>query len=775
VQASEPELDPEEANVTCSLETHNQQQTTTVDCIMNTIDATISPHRVGNPGREFPVLIPSNDKTPPQIALDIGGSLIKMCWFSTTKVPGGRLHFRKWETSELQDCLNAVAEIFQSSVVEKRVLCVTGGGAIKYFDQLREKLPQVTIEQLDEMACLMGGLNFLLHNVQDEVFTYDTRRSTKVAYEEVSGNIYPLIFVNIGSGVSILKVNSETSYERISGSSLGGGTFWGLLSCMTSANNFDEMLKMAESGDNEGVDLTVGDIFGSDYSQIALNKKTIASTMGKVFKKPRDERQFKQEDVAQSILFLLCNNISQLAFMNAKLSGTERVVFGGCFIRGHPLVMSSLEYGLQFWSSNSMKAYFLRHEGYVGAIGAFFAHESQNQRSKRSGSVFENFTLARGSGASIGEVGSLEFQSHLVPFPLIAQPYVVDTMDLTSNTELAEYWIDLLEKNLHNLVGLAVEWEQKFDDRDDLTVSTDQQRAKEFEATYRGHLKRLREDPAAYGQLSVRGLLQLREACLVAVNFYDLYDQVKKEDNEAALATLPLLLKQFEVITDEGQLIDTLVSNVVAMNMFDLGAFGIVEMLKQGDLTFQSARDIMRPSTKLWHMDKLIHKFQTEEDWPKKTIVFVDNSGADVVLGVMPFVRWLLSRNSHSQVILAANTSPSVNDVTAEELKALMERICTIDASFKTDRLQVLEQGATGPCLDFRRVDTKMAKESLDSDFVVLIGMGRSIHSNFHARFIVPSLKLAVFKNQSAAEYLGVNNYDGMCLFEDAVIAQNTT
>lgn len=37
--------------------------------------------------------------------------------------------------------------------------------------------------------------------------------------------LYPYLLVNIGSGVSILKVTSDTSYERVSGSSLGGGTF----------------------------------------------------------------------------------------------------------------------------------------------------------------------------------------------------------------------------------------------------------------------------------------------------------------------------------------------------------------------------------------------------------------------------------------------------------------------------------------------------------------------------------------------------------------------
>lgn len=37
---------------------------------------------------------------------------------------------------------------------------------------------------------------------------------------------FPYLLVNIGSGVSIIKVTSLNEFERVSGSSLGGGTFW---------------------------------------------------------------------------------------------------------------------------------------------------------------------------------------------------------------------------------------------------------------------------------------------------------------------------------------------------------------------------------------------------------------------------------------------------------------------------------------------------------------------------------------------------------------------
>jgi type II pantothenate kinase len=50
---------------------------------------------------------------------------------------------------------------------------------------------------------------------------------------------FPCLLVNIGSGVSIVKVDADGSFERISGTSLGGGTLWGLLSLLTDAESFD--------------------------------------------------------------------------------------------------------------------------------------------------------------------------------------------------------------------------------------------------------------------------------------------------------------------------------------------------------------------------------------------------------------------------------------------------------------------------------------------------------------------------------------------------------
>ncbi len=76
------------------------------------------------------------------------------------------------------------------------------------------------------------------------------------------------------------------------------------------------MLALSEKGNNETVDMLVGDIYGSDYSKLGLKSTMIASTFGKVFKKQGGKKgTFTAEDIAKSLLYAISNNIGQIAYV----------------------------------------------------------------------------------------------------------------------------------------------------------------------------------------------------------------------------------------------------------------------------------------------------------------------------------------------------------------------------------------------------------------------------------------------------------------------------
>lgn len=74
------------------------------------------------------------------------------------------------------------------------------------------------------------------------------------------------------------------------------------------------MLALSENGDNETVDMLVGDIYGQDYSRLGLKSTMIASSFGKVFKKGGKKRTFSPEDISKSLLYAISNNIGQIAY-----------------------------------------------------------------------------------------------------------------------------------------------------------------------------------------------------------------------------------------------------------------------------------------------------------------------------------------------------------------------------------------------------------------------------------------------------------------------------
>ncbi|KAH7570293.1 hypothetical protein ACOSP7_018343 [Xanthoceras sorbifolium] len=329
------------------------------------------------------------------LALDIGGSLIKLVYFSRNKdspidnnkdskdsVIEGRLNFSNFETSKINDCLEFILSkklhlggfrCHEAPDGDKILIKATGGGAYKFADLIKEKLG-VSIEKEEEMDCLVAGANFLLKAVHQEAFTYMDGRKEFVHIDH--NDLYPYLLVNIGSGVSMIKVDGDGKFERISGTSVGGGTFWGLGRLLTNCKSFDELLELSHQGNNRVIDMLVGDIYGGlDYSKIGLSSTTIASSFGKAISDNRELEDYKPEDIARSLLRMISNNIGQISYLNALRFGLKRIFFGGFFIRSHAFTMDTISVAVNFWSKGEAKAMFLRHEGFLGALGAFMSYE----------------------------------------------------------------------------------------------------------------------------------------------------------------------------------------------------------------------------------------------------------------------------------------------------------------------------------------------------------------------------------------------------------------
>jgi len=65
------------------------------------------------------------------------------------------------------------------------------------------------IDKEDELQCLIKGCNFLLKNIPDEAFIYQRHGCPEYRFQITDTDaVFPYLLVNIGSGVSLIKVSS---------------------------------------------------------------------------------------------------------------------------------------------------------------------------------------------------------------------------------------------------------------------------------------------------------------------------------------------------------------------------------------------------------------------------------------------------------------------------------------------------------------------------------------------------------------------------------------
>ncbi|KAM4646845.1 4'-phosphopantetheine phosphatase isoform 6-T6 [Amazona ochrocephala] len=661
-----------------------------------------------------------------RFAIDIGGSLTKLAYYSTVqhKVARvrsfdhsgkdieneplyeitvqeeitARLHFIKFENTYIETCLDFIKDHLVNT--ETKVIKATGGGAYKFKDLIEKKLG-LKVDKEDVMTCLIKGCNFVLRNIPHEVFAYQKDSDTEFRFQTNDPNIFPYLLVNIGSGVSIVKVETEDKFEWIGGSSIGGGTFWGLGALLTKTKKFDELLQLASKGQHTNVDMLVKDVYGGAYQTLGLSGNLIASSFGK---STTADKEFSKEDMAKSLLHMISNDIGQLACLYAKLHNLEKIYFGGFFIRGHPVTMRTITYSINFFSKFDML-----------------------------------------------EMDRLE--RPLVNLPLLKDPstYIPDTVDLTDDAMARKYWLTCFEEALDGVAKRAAASQP--DSMDAL------ERAEKFRQKYWNKLQTLRQQPFAYGTLTVRSLLDTREHCLNEFNFPDPYSKIKQKENGIALKCFHSVIESLDSLDWEERQF-ALVKGLLAGNVFDWGAKAVSDVLEsEPQFGFEEAKSKLQERP--WLQDSYNQWLERLKEGPphKCALIFADNSGIDIILGVFPFVRELLSRGT--EVILACNSGPALNDVTYSESLIVTERIAAMDpiiqSALKEEKLLLVQTGSSSPCLDLSRLDKGLAVlvRERKTDLVIIEGMGRAIHTNYYAAFKCESLKLAVIKNSWLADRLG--------------------
>lgn len=339
-------------------------------------------------------------------------------------------------------------------------------------------------------------------------------------------------------------------------------------------------------------------------------------------------------------------------------------------------------------------------------------------------------------------------------FPLLDDPgrYRPCPVDLLCDDDARRHWLDLFESHFETQLEAAAA----------VGVPTGQRgRARE---AFRREIAELRRQPDRHGRLDILLLDELRHSVLVEHGVIDEFAPVKHRENERALAQLPARLAFLDRCSGHDRF-EALIRGMLAGNLFDMGVPDTAARFGASPPTYEELLQSVPPRP--WRIDDLD---AAARDWhehaPQRTVLMADNAGPDFVLGLLPLARALLVRGG--EVVMAANSAPSLNDVTAAEVRAVLERAKDIAPELATGRLRVAGTGTAAPLIDLSNVSDALCDAARDADLLVLHGMGRALESNFHAHFRCRCWKVAMVKDAQVAATVGGRVYDAVFKFEPA-------
>ncbi len=351
-------------------------------------------------------------------------------------------------------------------------------------------------------------------------------------------------------------------------------------------------------------------------------------------------------------------------------------------------------------------------------------------------------------------------------FCLLADPgkYAISDVDLIGDAEARRYWLGLFENHFTDTLAAA-------------KIAYGQSSAEQIENANRQFgetIASLRADPRPVGslgnmRLGVVELCRFREKALRDNGLGDPFRHIKQREDISAIEAYPNVISHIASLPVE-QRWERLIRGVFAGNIFDLGST-ITMGYAEDRVDFAATIERIKPRP--WAVDDfdsleaiLPTSAVSAAPWAK-AVVFVDNTGVDFILGVMPFVRELAAHGS--QIVLAANELPSLNDVTADEADKILQQLADVDedlASYISAGLfEIVSTGNGIPLIDLAEVSDELNEAAADADLVILEGMGRSIESNFNTEFTVDSIQLCLLKDPTIAARVGGEVFDCVCMY----------
>jgi type II pantothenate kinase len=170
------------------------------------------------------------------------------------------------------------------------------------------------------------------------------------------------IIVSMGTGTALVKAN-EQCISHIGGTGVGGGTILGLSKAMLNLSDFENIVRLGETGDLSLVDLSIADISKGDIGK--LPPSLTASNFGKM-----DDKAGKN-DLVRGILNMVFQTIGMMAVLAARAEKYKDIVISGNLIKVPQAEKTFQELSKLY----RVKFHTPKYAQYCTAIGAAIAND----------------------------------------------------------------------------------------------------------------------------------------------------------------------------------------------------------------------------------------------------------------------------------------------------------------------------------------------------------------------------------------------------------------
>ena len=283
--------------------------------------------------------------------------------------------------------LNEFRDLYSLNEIQTAYYCGILSEKLETFILVTFNVRCVKIGHLNQLS--IYGLDYISQNVPCCIFNlpgqsiynlvqvgHKLNEVTQKNYTNLKDSLYPFLMANVSEGTSIYRVDSPSKFIRVGGSTFGITTYWSLVSLSCGYDDPEKAVKDAIKGNNELIDLSVGDIYGGTYEQFNLNSSLIASSFGKL-KNVKDIKDVKKEDISRSLMTLMCAAISLTTALIAKNSGVNKVI-----VVGNPFecleFMQMIQMVTNYASGDTVDSYFSDYAPFINIIGMCKQLELEN-------------------------------------------------------------------------------------------------------------------------------------------------------------------------------------------------------------------------------------------------------------------------------------------------------------------------------------------------------------------------------------------------------------